>query len=133
VADLQGVDVTTHVIPGSSPRAWDESVRLRGSALVEEGWQLPTPEDAALLTIPVLDAHQGPRATAAMADLVLLTAHPDFHWETFVQRAGMWRLRAATWSALMTIRQRFGCPLPASALRRLEPSPWERILRSVLG
>jgi len=133
VADLQGVDVTAHVIPGSSPRAWDEAVRLRGSALVEEGWQLPTLEDAALLTIPVLETHQGARATSALADLVLLTGDPHFHWQTFVQRAGMWRLRAATHSALMTTRQRFGCHTPMSAMRRLEPSPWERILRHVLG
>jgi hypothetical protein len=133
VADLLGVDVTAHIIPGNSPRSWDEAVRLRGSALVEEGWQLPTLEDAALLTLPILETHQGPRAIAALADLVLLTRDPHFHWETFAQRAAMWRLRPAAWAALLSIRERFGCHTPASTLRRLEPTPWERILRSVLG
>jgi hypothetical protein len=133
VADLLGVDVTAHVFPGSSPRSWDEAVRLRGSALVDEGWQLPTLEDTALLTLPVLDTHPGPRATAAQVDFSLLTRHPHFHWETFVQRATMWRLRPAAWTALQTMRARFGYRIPTTALRRLEPSPWERVLRRILG
>ncbi len=133
VADMLGVEVTAHVIPGSSPRSWDEAVRLRGSALVEEGWQLPTPEDAALLTLPTIETHRGPRGTAALVDLALLTNHPDFHWETFVQRAAMWRLRPVAWNALMELQARFDTKVPPTVLRRLEPSPWERLLRNVLG
>jgi len=133
VADLLGVDVTAHVFPGSSPRSWDEAVRLRGSALVEEGWQLPTLEDAALQTLWILETHAGARTTAALVDFTLLTSDPHFHWGTFVQRSTMWRLRPAAWSALQAMRQRFGARIPPSALRRLEPSPWERILRRVFG
>ena len=133
VADLLGVEVTSHVIPGSSSRSWDEAVRLRGSGLVEEGWQLPTPEDAALLTLPTLETHRGPRAIAALADMVLLTRHPHFHWETFAQRAAMWRLRSAAWHTMQTLGQRFGCHTPVATLGRLEPAPWERLLRNLLG
>ena len=133
VADLRGVEVTSHIIAGSSPRSWDEAVRLRGSALVDEGWQLPSPEDAALLTLPVFELQRGGKSTAALVDLALLSEHPDFHWETFAQRAGIWRLRPAAWRALHQLSRRFGLRIPQSIFKQVEPSPWERLLRNILG
>jgi len=133
VASLRGVEVTSHVISGSSPRSWDEAVRLRGSALVEEGWQLPTPEDAALLTLPDITSQRGARRTASLVDLTLLTRHPDFHWDVFAQRTGLWRLRPAAWGALQSLKRRFAFEVPDAILKRIEPTSWERLLRHVLG
>lgn len=133
IASLRGVEITSHVIAGSSPRSWDEAVRLRGSALVDEGWQLPATEDAALLTLPVIASQRGARRTAALVDLTLLTRHPDFRWDIFAQRTGLWRLRPAAWGALEALKRRFACEAPESIMKRVEPTPWERLLQHVLG
>ena len=133
VASLRGVEVTSHIIPGSSPRSWDEAVRLRGSALVDEGWQLPAPEDAALLILPDIGSQRGARRTAALVDLILLTRHPDFRWDVFAQRTRLWRLRPAAWGALQALKRRFAHEVPEAVLKRIEPTPWERLLKHVIG
>ena len=133
VADLRGVEVSAHALPGGSPRSWDEAVRLRGSALVDEGWQLPTPEDAALLTLGEHAHQRGLQRMAALVDLALFTKHREFRWDVFAQRCAKWRLRPQTFAALNALKRHFGLDAPEGILKRVEPSPWERIVQHVLG
>ena len=133
IAGLRGVEVSAHVLPGGSSRSWDEAVRLRGSALVDEGWQLPTPEDAALLSLGENAHKRGLQRMASLVDLALSTRHRDVKWDVFAQRSALWRLQPTTFAALNALRKHFAFDIPESILKRVEPTPWERLLRNVLG
>ena len=85
------------------------------------------------MTLPDIATLRGARRTAALVDLTLLTRHPDFRWDVFAQRTGLWRMRPAAWGALQALKRRFAFETPESILKRIEPTPWERLLQHVLG
>ncbi len=127
VGALRGVRVMGRALPGRARRSCEEALWLRASPRTDEGWHLPTMEDLALLTARELAVATGPKRLGLLVDLHMALDDPHFHWETFIQRAGVWRMRDAAWRALVDVETELAARVPQAVLRRLEPTVWEKV------
>lgn len=127
VSALRGVRVSGRTLPGRARKACEDALWLRSTPRTDEGWHLPTMEDLALLTARDLSIATGPKRLGLMVDLHMALDDPHFHWETFIQRAGVWRVRDAAYRALKDLETDLKARVPQAVLRRLEPSVWEKV------
>jgi hypothetical protein len=89
---------------------------------------LMRPEDM-LLSVCINSARKRFFRLRSLADLAATVArYPELDWNFVATRAAQWSCRAIVYTALRTMEQATGCPLPAAALPALALAPAQRWL-----